>query len=149
MTFIQGEGRTQGTLFPVTLEELIPADHVCRVIDAFVGRQDMDKLGFVRAEAAETGRPGYDPRDLLRLYLYGYLHQIRSSRRLEAECRRNIEVMWLLGRLVPDHKSIAEFRRMNGAAITEVGGELIQFARGVGLVRGEWVAIDGSKFRTV
>jgi transposase len=139
----------QGTLFPVTLEELIPEDHVCRVIDAFVGRQDMDGLGFVRAEAAETGRPGYDPRDLLRLYLYGYLHQIRSSRRLEAECGRNIEVMWLLGRLVPDHKSIAEFRRMNGGAITKVGAELIQFARGVGLVRGEWVAIDGSKFRAV
>lgn len=139
----------QGTLFPVTLEELIPEDHVCRVIDAFVGRQDMDGLGFVRAEAAETGRPGYDPRDLLRLYLYGYLHQIRSSRRLEAECGRNIEVLWLLGRLVPDHKSIAEFRRMNGVAITEVGAELIQFARAVGLVRGEWVAIDGSKFRAV
>lgn len=149
MAFIQGEGRTQGTLFPVTLEELIPEDHVCRVIDVFVGRQDMDGLGFVRAEAAETGRPGYDPRDLLRLYLYGYLHQIRSSRRLEAECGRNIEVMWLLGRLVPDHKSIAEFRRMNGGAIAEVGAELIQFARGIGLVRGEWVAIDGSKFRAV
>src|SRR5215471_15338874 len=149
MAFIRGEGRTQGTLFPVTLEELIPEDHVGRVIDAFVERQDMEGRGFVRAEAAETGRPGYDPRDLLKLYLYGYLHQIRSSRRLEAECGRNLEVMWLLERLVPDHKSIAEFRRMNGGAIGEVGAELIQFARGVGLVRGEWVAIDGSKFRAV
>lgn len=149
MAYIQGVGRTQGTLFPVTLEELIPADHVCRVIDAFVGRLDMDGLGFVRAEAAETGRPGYDPRDLLRLYLYGYLHQIRSSRRLEAECLRNIEVMWLLGRLAPDHKSIAEFRKIHRDAVTEAGAELIRFARSIGLVKGEWVAIDGSKFRAV
>jgi transposase len=93
MGFVQGEGRTQGTLFPVTLEELIPDDHVCRVIDAFVARLDMADLGFERAEAAETGRPGYDPRDLLKLYLYGYLQQIRSSRRLESECRRNIELL--------------------------------------------------------
>lgn len=149
MAYIQGVGRTQGTLFPVTLEELIPADHVCRVIDAFVGRLDMDKLGFIRAEAAETGRPGYDPRDLLRLYLYGYLHQIRSSRRLEAECLRNIEVMWLLGRLAPDHKSIAEFRKIHREAVTGAGAELIRFARSIGLVKGEWVAIDGSKFRAV
>ncbi len=149
MAFIQGEERNQGTLFPATLEELIPEEHVCRVIEAFVGRLDMEALGFMRAEAADTGRPGYDPRDLLKLYLYGYLHQVRSSRRLEAECRRNIEVMWLLGRLVPDHKSIAEFRRMHRDAVSEAGAELIRFARAVGLVRGEWVAIDGSKFRAV
>src|ERR1700689_5865199 len=122
MGFVQGEGRTQGTLFPVTLEELIPDDHVCRVIDAFVGRLDMAGLGFERAEAAETGRPGYDPRDLLKLYLYGYLQQIRSSRRLEAESKRNVEGMWLLGRLEPDHKSIAGFGRRNRGAITEGGG---------------------------
>jgi transposase len=149
MSYIQGVGRTQGSLFPVTLEELIPADHVCRVIDAFVQKLDLGRLGFLRAEAADTGRPPYDPRDLLRLYLYGYLHQIRTSRRLEAECGRNIEVMWLLGRLVPDHKSIAEFRRMHRDALMESGAELIRFARSVGLVRGEWVAIDGSKFRAV
>lgn len=149
MSFIEGEERNQGTLFPVTLEELIPDDHVCRVIEAFVGRLDMEQLGFVRAEAAETGRPGYDPRDLLKLYLYGYLNQVRSSRRLEAECRRNIEAMWLLRRLVPDHKSIAEFRRVHRDAVSKAGAELIQFARAVGLVRGEWVAIDGSKFRAV
>jgi transposase len=101
MGFIQGEDRGQGTLFPVTLEELIPKDHACRVIEAFVCRLDMAALGFERAEPAETGRPGYDPRDLLKLYLYGYLQQIRSSRRLENECRRNVEMMWLLGRLVP------------------------------------------------
>jgi len=145
MGFIQGEGRTQRTLFPVTLDELIPEDHVCRVIDAFVDRLDMAGLGFERAEPAETGRPGYDPRDLWKLYLYGYLQQIRSSRRLEAECQRNVEVTWLLGRLVPDYKSSAEFRRMHH----EAGMELVRFARSVGLVRGEWVAIDGSKFRAV
>jgi transposase len=147
MGFVQGEGRTQGTLFPLVLDELIPQDHVCRVIEAFVDGLDMAALGFVRAEAAETGRPGYDPRDLLKLYLYGYLQQIRSSRRLEGECQRNVEVMWLLGRLTPDHKSIAEFRRIHREAVTEAGAELVRFARSVGLVRGEWVAIDGSKFR--
>lgn len=109
----------------------------------------MSPLGFERAQAAETGRPGYDPRDLLKLYLYGYSNQIRSSRRLEAECRRNIELMWLLGRLYPDHKSIAEFRRMHRDAITAAGAELVRFARGCGLIRGEWIAIDGSKFRAV
>jgi len=109
----------------------------------------MDSLGFIRAEAAETGRPGYDPRDLLRLYLYGYLHQVRSSRRLEQECQRNIEVMWLLGRLVPDYKSIAEFRRLHRDAVTSAGAELIRLARSVGLVGGKWVAIDGSKFQAV
>jgi transposase len=136
-------------LFPITLEELIPADHVCRVIDAFVDTLAMSQLGFERAKAADTGPPGYDPRDLLKVYLYGYLNQIRSSRRLEAECRRNVELMWLLGRPYPDHKSIAEFRRPHRDAITAAGAELIRFARSCGLIRGEWVAIDGSKFRAV
>jgi transposase len=129
------------------LDDVVAADHVCRVIEAFVNRLEMEQLGFARAEAAETGRPGYDPRDLLKLYLYGYLHQMRSSRRLETECRRNVELMWLLERLYPDHKSIAEFRRMHRAAVTAAGAELIQFARSVGLIRGEWIAMDGSKFR--
>ena len=149
MGYIQGEARGQQTLFPVALDDLIPTDHVCRVIDAFVGGLEFPALGLVRAEAAETGRPGYDPRDLLKLYLYGYLQQVRLSRRLEAECRRNVEVMWLLGRLVPDYKSIAEFRRMHREAVTEAGAELVRFARSIGLVRGEWVAIDGSKFLAV
>jgi transposase len=149
MGYIQGEGRNQGTLFPVVLDDLVPADHVCRVIDALVDRLCMDTLGFGRAEAAETGRPGYDPRDLLKLYLYGYLNQIRSSRRLETECRRNVELMWLLGRLYPDHKSIAEFRRMHRDAVTAAGAELVQFAKSCGLIRGEWIIVDGSKFRAV
>ena len=117
MAYTQGEVRSQQMLFPATLEDLIPSDHVCRVIEAFVGKLEMGALGLVRAEPAETGRPGYDPRDLLKLYLYGYLHQVRWSRRLEAECRRNVEVMWLLGRLTPDYKSIAEFRRMPREAV--------------------------------
>jgi transposase len=149
MGYVQGEGRKQGTMFPVCLEELIPDDHVCRVIDAFVDRLDMADLGFERAEAADTGRPGYDPRDLLKLYLYGYLQQIRSSRRLESECRRNIELMWLLGRLAPDHKTIAEFRRLHRDGVTAAGAELVRLARSVGLVKGEWIAIDGSKFQAV
>jgi transposase len=143
------EGRHQGTLFPVLLDDLVPDDHVCRVIDAFVNGLKMTALGFERAEAADTGRPGYDPRDLLKLYLYGYLNQIRSSRRLEAECRRNVELMWLLGRVHPDHKSIAEFRRLHRDAVTAAGAELIRFARSCGLIRGEWIAIDGSKVRAV
>lgn len=149
MAYIEGEGRSQGTLFPVVLDDLVPGDHVCRVIDAFVAGLRMSELGFERAEAAETGRPGYDPRDLLKLYLYGYLHQIRSSRRLEAECRRNVELMWLLERLYPDHKSIAEFRRMHREAVTAAGAQLVRFAQSCGLIRGEWVAVDGSKFRAV
>ena len=99
MGYIQGEGRDQGTLFSAVLDDFVPADHICRVINAFVERLVMTELGFERAQAAETGRPGYDARSLLKLYLYGYLNQIRSSRRLEAECRRNVELMWLLGRL--------------------------------------------------
>src|SRR2546430_10762856 len=111
MAFIQGEGRGQGTLFPVTLDELIPEDHVCRVIDAFVGRLDVAGLGFERAEAAETGRPRYDPRGLLKLYLYGYFQQIRSSPPLEVEGQRHVELMWFLGRFCSHPKRIAEFRR--------------------------------------
>lgn len=147
MGFIRGEGRSQVSMFPATLDELVPENHLCRVIDAFVEGLEMDQLGFDRAEAAETGRPGYDPRDLLKLYLYGYFQRIRSSRRLEAECKRNVELMWLLGRLAPDHKSIAEFRRMHSQAITGAGVELVGLARSVGLIGGEWIGIDGSKFR--
>jgi transposase len=149
MGYIQGDGRRQGTLFPLVLDDLVPGDHVCRVIDAFVTRLEMAELGFERAQAAETGRPGYDPRDLLKLFLYGYLNQIRSSRRLEMECRRNVELMWLLGRLYPDHKSISEFRRTHRDAVILAGVELVRFAKSCGLIRGEWIAIDGSKFRAV
>ena len=104
------------------------------MIDAFVGRLAISKLGFVRSEAAETGCRGYDPRDLLRLYLYGYLYMIRSSRRLEAECQRNVEVMWLLGRIFPYYKSIAEFRRMHRESVSAAGAEVVCFAQSSGLV---------------
>jgi transposase len=149
MAYIQGEGRSQATLFPVVLDDLVPADHMCRVIEAFVEQLDMEKLGFGRAQPADTGRPGYNPRAFLKLYLYGYLHQLRSSRRLEAECRRNVEVMWLLERLYPDYKSIAEFRRIHREAVTAAGAALVCFAKNCGLIRGEWIAVDGSKFRAV
>jgi transposase len=149
MAYITGEAREPVTMFPVTLDELIPADHLCRVIEAFVNRLSMHELGFLRAEPGETGRPGYDPRDLLKLYLYGYRNQLRSWRRLEAECQRNVEVMWRLGCRRPDYKSIAEFQRMHREAVQEAGAELVRLAGAVGLVRGEWLAIDGSKFRAV
>ena len=119
--YIQGETRDQGTLPPVVLADFVPADHMCRVIDAFVEELLMSDLGFERTRVAETGRPGYDPHDLLKFYLYGYLNQIRSSRRLEAECRRNVELMWLLGRLYPDHRRIAEFGRMHRDAVVAAG----------------------------
>ena len=149
MGFVRGDSRDQGALFPVSLDELVPEDHVCRVIDAFVESLDLAELGFGKACPAGTGRPPYDPADLLKLYLYGYLHQVRSSRRLERECQRNVELMWLLNRLAPDHKTIAEFRRRDGAAVRAVAAAFVRFCRGQGLIRGEWLAIDGSKFEAV
>lgn len=149
MGYIQGEGRQQSSLFPPTLEELVPEDHLVRVIEAYVARLDLHALGFSKAEPLKTGRPGYDPADLLKLYLYGYLQRIRSSRRLEAECHRNVEVMWLLGRLAPDFKTIADFRKDNGAAFQATCRTFVQFCRQVGLISGQLVAIDGSKFQAV
>lgn len=149
MAYIRGEAVGQSSLFPVSLEELIPDDHIVRVIDAYVAKIDLVVVGFAKAQAKVTGRPPYDPADLLKLYLYGYFQQIRSSRRLERECGRNIEVMWLLGRLVPDFKTIAEFRRLNGVAFAQVCRHFVQFCRGAGLVSGDLVAIDGSKFQAV
>jgi len=149
MGYVHGEAKGQATLFPLSLDELVPGEHVCRVIEAFVAQLDLSTLGFSKALPAATGRPPYDPADLLKLYLYGYLHQVRSSRRLEAECRRNVEVMWLLGRLVPDHKTIAEFRRSEGPALRGACAALVRLLRAVGVVGAEWVAIDGSKFQAV
>jgi transposase len=120
MSYVKGEAPGQSSLFPVSLDELVPHDHVVRVIEAYVGRLDLTVLGFTKTVTKRTGRPPYSPGDLLKLYLYGYLHRIRSSRRLEAECQRNIEVMWLLGRLAPDHKTIADFRRTNSKGFQAV-----------------------------
>ena len=118
-------------------------------IEAFVRRLPLAALGFSKARSKGIGRPPYAPADLLKLYLYGYLHQVRSSRRLERECQRNVEVMWLLNRLAPDHKTIAQFRGDNGGALKRAGANFVRFCQGVGLVRGEWVAIDGSKFQAM
>lgn len=149
MGFVRGEDRQQNALFPVSLEEMIPSDHACRVIDGFVRYLSLPALGFGKATPKATGRPPYDPADLLKLYLYGYLHQVRSSRRLEQECHRNVEVMWLLGRLAPDHKTIAQFRKENGVALKRAGVAFVRFCQGAGLIRGDWVAVDGSKFQAV
>lgn len=149
MGYVRGEGRDQGSLFPVRLDELVPEQHLVRVIDAFVERLELRALGFEKAQPAATGRPAYHPADLLKLYLYGYLNRVRSSRRLEHECSRNVEVMWLLGRLAPDHKTIAEFRRANGKGLRAACASFVRFCRTAGLLGGEWVAIDGSKFQAV
>lgn len=149
MAYLQGEPRNQTSLFPVSIDELIPADHLVRVIDAYVARIDLKILGFDKAVPKGNGRPPYNPADLLKLYLYGYFYQIRSSRRLEAECQRNVEVMWLLNRLAPDFKTIADFRKDNAVAFSATCRAFVQFCRSAGLVKGDLVAIDGSKFRAV
>ncbi len=133
-------------LFPERLDELIDADNPVRVIDAFVDSLDLRALGFVRMEVQASGRPPYHPGDLLKLYLYGYLHQVRSSRRLERESHRNVEMLWLLNRLTPDHKTIANFRVDNRVALTRVCRAFVQFCRTQALFGGEQIAIDGSKF---
>ncbi len=147
MGFVQGEQRSQGALFPVSLDELIPEDHLVRVIDLWVDRVDVARLGFTKAAPKATGRPPYDPADLLKLYLYGYLNQIRSSRKLERESQRNLEVLWLLKRLTPDFKTLANFRRENGIAFSAACRAFVSFCRGERLIRGDLVAIDGSKFQ--
>lgn len=144
-SYVQGLSREQATLFPERLDEVVGANAVVRVIDAFVNREDLQKLGFEKAVPARTGRPAFDPRDLLKLYVYGYMNRVRSSRRLEQECVRNVEVMWLLGKLQPDFKTIADFRRDNRKAIVAVCRALVQFCREAHLVGGELVAIDGTK----
>lgn len=131
------------------LDDLVAPDALVRVIDAWIGSLDMAQIGFSKAQAQRMGRPPYDPADLLKLYVCGYLNGVRSSRALERECGRNVEVMWLLGRLAPDHKTIAEFRRENSAALVAVSAAFVQFARQERLIHGELVAIDGSKIRAV
>lgn len=147
MGYVRGEAPGQSSMFPPTLDELVPADHPVRVIEAYVGSLNLIELGFERAVPEATGRPGYDPAALLKLYVYGYLNRLRSSRRLERECQRNVELMWLLGRLAPDFKTIADFRRVNGAAFVRVCRAFVQFCREAELIGGELVAIDGSKFQ--
>ena len=147
--FIEGVDRNQTTLFPDRLEDWIDEDNPVRVIDVFVDEQDLFDLGFERVVPHWTGRPGYHPSSLLKLYIYGYLNRVQSSRRLEREAGRNVEVMWLLGRLAPDHKSIADFRKDNGGAIRKVCAEFVVLCRQFGLFAEACVAIDGSKFKAV
>src|SRR3989337_4311147 len=142
-----GTDRTRAVLLPEVLDDYVAAANPVRFLDAWVARLDLEGLGFQRAVPAEAGRPGYDPGDLLRLYLYGYPNRIRSSRRLEQETHRNVELMWLLQRLTPDFKTIADFRRDHPEALKRVGREFIVLCRQLELFGGELLAIDGSKFR--
>jgi transposase len=147
--FVEGVDRGQSTLFPECLDDWIDEDNPVRVIDAFVDRLDLAELGFEGVEPAETGRPAYHPSVLLKLYVYGYLNRVQSSRRLEREAGRNVEVMWLLGRLVPDHKTVADFRKDSGRAIRKVCARFVELCREMGLLEKASVAIDGSKFKAV
>ena len=147
--FVEGEDRGQSTLFPERLDDWIGDDNPVRVIDVFVDELDLGGLGFGRVEPRATGRPGYHPSVLLKLYIYGYLNRVQSSRRLEREAGRNVEVMWLTGRLVPDHKTIADFRKDNGRAIRKVCARFVALCRRLDLFADASVAIDGSKFKAV
>jgi transposase len=146
--FIEGQVRSQLTLMPESLEDYIGADNPVRVIDAFVDALDLAEMGF-DASAAATGRPGYHPALLLKIYIYGYLNRIQSSRRLEREAGRNVELMWLTGRLSPDFKTIADFRRDNGKGIRNVCRRFVTLCRQLDLFSEATVAIDGSKFKAV
>jgi transposase len=145
--FIEGCDRQQKLLLPDCVDDYVGEDSAVRVVDVFVDELDLEALGF--AGAASTGRPGYHPRTLLKLYLYGYLNQVQSSRRLEREAGRNVECMWLTGKLAPDFKTIADFRRDNGAAIQSVCRQFIVLCRELGLIAGGTVAVDGSRFKAV
>lgn len=147
--FVEGEDRTQSTLFPERLDDYIAEDNPVRAIEVFVDALPLKKLGFERVEPHSTGRPSYHPQTLLKLYIYGYLNRIPSSRRLERETQRNVEVMWLTRRLMPDHKTISNFRKNNGKAISGVCREFVGVCRRLALFSQALVAIDGSKFKAV
>ena len=147
--FVEGTDRGQSTLFPECLEDWIDENNPVRVIDVFIDELDLAELGFDGVCPEVTGRPAYHPSVLLKLYIYGYLNRVQSSRRLEHEALRNVEVMWLTGRLAPDHKTIADFRKDNGGAIRQVCARFIELCRAMGLLTAASVAIDGSKFKAV
>jgi transposase len=149
MNHRSGLDRSQTLLFPERLEDYIAAENAVRFLDAFVASLDLHTLGFAKARCAETGRPPYDPAALLKLYLYGYLHRVRSSRSLEAECHRNVELIWLLGKLAPDFKTIADFRKDNLQPLKAVARQFTLLCRKLELFGGELLAIDGSKFAAV
>jgi transposase len=147
--FVEGADRGQATLFPECLDDWIDEDNPVRVVDAFVEAIELGELGFDGVVPEATGRPSYHPSVLLKLYIYGYLNRVQSSRRLEREAGRNVEVMWLTGRLVPDHKTIADFRKDNGGAIRKICTRFVALCREMGLLSAASVAIDGSKFKAV
>ena len=147
--FIEAAERRQATLLPEVLDDYVAVDNPVRVVDAFADTLDLTALGFNGVEPEATGRPSYHPATLLKIYIYGYLNQIQSSRRLERECARNLELIWLTGRLVPDFKTIADFRRDNGPAIRRVCTQFVALCRNLNLLDGAAVAIDGSKFKAV
>src|ERR1700721_2215493 len=145
--FVEGIDRSKRTLFPPMLDAYVAEDNPVRAVDAFVEGLDLDKLGFGRVEPLEKGRPSYHAATLLKIYIYGYLNRVPSSRRLERECQRNIELVWLTGQLAPDFKTIADFRKDNGKAIREVCRTFVALCRELDLLSGARVAIDGSKFK--
>ena len=147
--FVEGEDRRQGVLLPEFLDDYVAEDNPVRAIDVFVDKLDLRGLGFSGVVPEVTGRPAYHPATLLKLYLYGYLNRIQSSRRLERETQRNIELMWLTGRLMPDFKTIADFRRDSGPAIRAACGQFVALCRQFNLFTRTIVAIDGSKFKAV
>ena len=149
MAYIKGSDRRQRVLFPDCIDEYVEADAPVRLFDAFVDRLKMDELGFIRSTPAETGTPGYDPRGLLKLYIYGYFYQVRSSRKLARECKCNVEVMWLLSKLTPDFRTISDFRKDNKEAITKVYKEFNKFCMRLKLFSKSYISIDGSKFKAV
>ena len=147
--FVVGEDRAQSSLLPECLDDFVDLNNPVRMVDAFVAGLPLDEFGFERVEAKATGRPGYEAGTLLRIYIYGYLNRVPSSRRLECACRRNVEMMWLTQRLVPDHKTIAEFRKRNAKAIVAVCREFVRVCHRLSLIPGTEVAIDGSKFKAM
>jgi transposase len=149
MNHQRGLDRTQTLMFPERLEDYVGPENPVRFLDAFVGSLDLHALGFTKAQVANTGRPPYDPGVLLKLYLYGYLHRVRSSRLLEAECHRNVEVIWLLGKLCPDFKTIADFRKDNLKPLRAVNRQFTLLCQKLELFGGQLLAVDGSKFGAV
>src|SRR6202142_3804658 len=147
--FVQGVDRQQATLLPECLDDWVDESNPVRAVDVFVDALELRDLGFDGVNPAATGRPGYHPSAMPKLYIFGYLNRVQSSRRLERDAGRNLEVMWLTGRLATDHKTIADFRKDNGPAIRKVGARFVELCRKMGLLAKASVAIDGSKFKAV
>src|ERR1700675_1073893 len=147
--FVQEADRQQTTLLPECLDDWVGESNPVRAVDVFVDALELRDLGFDGVDPAATGRPAYHPSPMLKLYIYGYLNRVQTSRRLEREARRNLEVMWLTGRLAPDHKTVADFRKDNGQAIKKVCAQFVELCRRMGLLEKPSVAIDGSKFKAV